>query len=110
MRRRLDEPALETVGDRMRVIATRFAFGVGLVAAFALGSVGAFLALDWPPLLREMVFGYLLVFLVIRVAVVVGHFLLSPDHERFRIIPMDTAAARFWHRPVLRLFGVVCFL
>ena len=48
----------------------RFAFAVGLVAAFALGSVGAFLALNWPPLLREMVFGYLLVFLVIRVAVV----------------------------------------
>jgi len=68
IRRRLDEHPLETVNDRLRVVATRFAFAVGVVAAFALGSVGAFLAFDWPPLLREMVFGYLMVFLVIRVA------------------------------------------
>ena len=87
----------------------RFAFAVGLVAAFALGSVGAFLALDWPPLLREMVFGYLLVFLVIRVAVVVGHFLLSPHHEHFRIIPMDTAAARFWYRRFVVFVGWFAF-
>src|SRR6202030_987808 len=62
-----------------------------------------------PPLLREMVFGYLLVFLVIRVAVVVGHFLLSPDHERFRIIPMDTAAARFWYRRLVVFVGWFAF-
>ena len=87
----------------------RFAFAVGLVAAFALGSVGAFLALDWPPLLREMVFGYLVVFLVIRVAIVVGHFLLAPHHERFRIIPMDTVAARFWCRRLAAFVGLFAF-
>src|SRR5262249_37800718 len=80
IRARLDGLPFATVNDRLRTVAARFAFAVGLVAAFALGSVGAFLALEWPPLLREMVFGYLLVFLVIRVAVVVGHFLLAPHH------------------------------
>jgi small-conductance mechanosensitive channel len=87
----------------------RFAFAVGLVAAFALGSVGAFLAFDWPPLLREMVFGYLLVFLVIRVAIVVGHFLLAPQHERFRICPAHTAAARFWCRRFAVFVGWFAF-
>ncbi len=109
IRARLDGLPVATVNDRLRIVAVRFAFAVGLVAAFALGSVGAFLALDWPPLLREMVFGYLLVFLVIRVAVVVGHFLLSPHHERFRIIPMDTAAARFWCRRFVVLVGWFAF-
>ena len=109
IRARLDGLPVATVNDRLRIVAVRFAFAVGLVAAFALGSVGAFLALDWPPLLREMVFGYLLVFLVIRVAVVVGHFLLSPDHERFRIIPMDTAAARFWCRRFVVFVGWFAF-
>ena len=109
IRARLDGLPVATVNDRLRIVAVRFAFAVGLVAAFALGSVGAFLALDWPPLLREMVFGYLLVFLVIRVAVVVGHFLLSPHHEHFRIIPMDTAAARFWHRRFVVLVGWFAF-
>ena len=109
IRARLDGLPVATVHDRLRIVAVRFAFAVGLVAAFALGSVGAFLALDWPPLLREMVFGYLLVFLVIRVAVVVGHFLLSPHHEHFRIIPLDTAAARFWHRRLVVFVGWFAF-
>ena len=109
IRARLDGLPVATVHDRLRIVAVRFAFAVGLVAAFALGSVGAFLALDWPPLLREMVFGYLLVFLAIRVAVVVGHFLLSPHHEHFRIIPMDTAAARFWHRRLVVFVGWFAF-
>ena len=109
VRRRLDEHPLETVKDRLRVSATRFAFAVGLVAAFALGSIGAFLALDWPPFLREMVFGYLVVFLAIRVAVIVGHFLLAPGHERFRIVPMDTPAARFWGRRLAAFVGWFAF-
>jgi len=84
------------VQDRLRVVATRFAFAIGLVAAFAIGSIGPFLALDWAPLFREMLLGYLVAFLVLRIAIVVGHFLLAPHHQHFRIIPMDTAAARFW--------------
>jgi moderate conductance mechanosensitive channel len=110
IRRHLDEHPLETVNDRLRVVATRFAFAVGVVAAFALGSVGAFLALEWPPLLREMVFGYLVVFLVIRVAIVVGHLLLAPHHhERFRVIPLNTAAARFWSRRIAAFVGLFAF-
>ena len=109
IRRRLDEHPLETVNDRLWFVATRFTFAVGVVAAFALGSVGAFLAFDWPPLLREMVFGYLMVFLVIRVALVVGHLLLAPHHERFRIIPTDTLAARFWCRRIAAFVGLFAF-
>jgi len=109
IRARLDGLPLATVNDRLRIVAVRFAFAVGLVAAFALGSVGGFLAFDWPPLLREMVFGYLLVFLVIRIAIVVGHFLLAPQHERFRICPAATAAARFWCRRLAVFVGWFAF-
>jgi moderate conductance mechanosensitive channel len=109
VRQHLDEHPLETVNHRLRVIATRFAFAAGLVAAFALGSIGAFLALDWPPFLREMVFGYLVVFLAIRVAVILGHFLLAPNHERFRIVPMDALAARFWWRRFAAFIGWFAF-
>jgi len=109
VRRHLDEHPLESVNDRLRVVATRFAFAVGVVAAFALGSVGAFLAFDWPPLLREMVFGYLMVFLVIRVALVIGHLLLAPHHDRFRIIPVDMVSARFWCRRIAAFVGLFAF-
>ena len=75
---RISELDLTTVGDRLRAVAMRLAFGTGLVVAFALGSVGAFLPFHWPPLLREIVLGYLLAFLVLRLALVIGRFLLAP--------------------------------
>jgi moderate conductance mechanosensitive channel len=105
IRERLDAHPLETVNDRLRVVAARFAFAIGLVAAFAIGSIGPFLALDWAPLFREMLLGYLVAFLVIRVAAIVGHLLLSPGHDRFRIVPMETVAARFWCRRITLFVG-----
>jgi hypothetical protein len=109
IRARLDSLPLETVSHRLRVIAARFAFAVGMLLAFAVGSVGAFLAFGWPPLLREMVSGYLVAILAIRVAIVVGRFLLAPEAERFRIIPVDTVAARFWCRRITAFVGWFAF-
>jgi small-conductance mechanosensitive channel len=108
-RRHLDGLPMETAHDRLRLAAARFAFAFSVVVAFAIGSVGPFLALDWPPLLREIGFGYLVALLVTRIAIVVGHFLLSPDAERFRIIPMDTVDARFWSRRLRAFVGWFAF-
>jgi moderate conductance mechanosensitive channel len=108
-RQRLDGLPMGTVNDRLRLVAARFAFAFGVVVAFAIGSIGPFLALDWPPLLQKMVLGYLVAFLATRIAVVVGHFLLAPDAERFRIIPMDTVAARFWCRRLAVIVGWFAF-
>jgi moderate conductance mechanosensitive channel len=109
VRARLDALSLDTVGNRLRVVAARFGFAFGVVAVFAIGSLGAFLAFDWPPLLREMLFGYLIAFVVLRIANIVGHFLLAPNHEHFRIIPMDSMAARFWCRRLTAFVGVFAF-
>jgi moderate conductance mechanosensitive channel len=102
--KRISDLNLATVGDRLRAVAARLAFNTGLVVAFALGSVGAFLPFHWPPLLREIVLGYLLAFLAVRLSLAIGRVLLAPggryDHdiERFRIIPMSTTAARYWYQ------------
>jgi moderate conductance mechanosensitive channel len=45
---RFEEVKFDTVGERLGVVHSRFAFAVGLVLSFAAGSVGAFLAFDWP--------------------------------------------------------------
>jgi moderate conductance mechanosensitive channel len=103
--RRLDGLPIETANDRLHLVAVRFVLALGGVAAFALGSVGPFLAFDWDPILRGAVFGYLTAIVVIRVAAAVGHFLLAPDQERFRIIPTDTVAARFWCRRLTLFVG-----
>ena len=54
-------------------------------------------------------FGLLVAFLVVRIANVVSHFLLAPQHERFRIVPMEKAAARFWLRRLVWFVGWFAF-
>jgi moderate conductance mechanosensitive channel len=109
IRQRLGGAPMATVHDRLRLVAARFAFAFGVVVAFASGSLGPFLALDWPPLLRQMLLGYLFALLITRIAVVVGDFLLAPNAERFRIIPTDTVAARFWCRRLTAFVGWFAF-
>jgi small-conductance mechanosensitive channel len=91
---------LATSQDRLRAAGIRLCFSLGFVASFALGSVGAFLAFDWPATLRSIVLGYLLAFLILRVALAVARFALAPGGERFRLVPMSTEAAWFWYRRV----------
>ena len=86
----------ETKGERLRAVGRRAFYGLCVLLAFAIGSVGAFLLFDWPPLLKEIVLAYLMVFLIVRLVLVLGRFLLAPGAERFRVIPMATPSARFW--------------
>jgi small-conductance mechanosensitive channel len=86
----------ETKGERLRAVGRRAFYGLCVLLAFAIGSVGAFLLFEWPPLLKQIVLAYLMVFLIIRLVLVLGRFLLAPGAERFRVIPMATPSARFW--------------
>jgi small-conductance mechanosensitive channel len=108
-RQYLAELPMEAVNDRLRLVAARLAFAFGVVVAFAIGSLGPFLVFNWPPLLRQMLLGYLVAFLITRIAVVVGDFLLAPDAERFRVVPTDTVAARFWCRRLTAFVGWFAF-
>lgn len=96
MASRLDSPV-----ERLRAAAARFGFGAGWIAAFAVGSIGAFLAFDWPPVLRDALLRLLVAVVVIRMARVFGRVLFAPGGPRFRLLPMDTPAAWFWHRRFL---------
>jgi len=100
---------LNTVGERLRAVAIRLAYATGMVAAFTVGSVGAFLVFAWPPLLREIVLGYLFAFLIVRLTLVLGRFLFAPGGERFRIVPMSTEAAWFWVRRLALFAGWLAF-
>ena len=46
---------LDTVEERLRAVGRRLAFGLGWTASFAVGSLGAFLLFDWPPLLHALI-------------------------------------------------------
>ena len=95
-RKRMIATNLDTARDRLHAIGRRFAYGIGVLLAFAIGSIGGFLLFEWPPLLKQVVLAYLMVFLIIRLVLVLGRILLAPGAERFRVIPMATASAQFW--------------
>jgi len=107
---------LETVRDRLTAMAARLVYGAGSVAMFALGSIGAFLVFSWPPLLRPILFGYLLAMLAFRLARVVLEFLFSPpeltgfgEAARFRVLPVSDASASFWVRRLSYAVGWFAF-
>ena len=101
-----------SVGDRLRAMMARLAYGIGWTTSFAIGSVGAFLCFNWPPLLREIVLGYLVAFLCLRLARVFAGFLLAPGGgraARFRIVPMSDPAAKFWTARLIAIVGFLAF-
>jgi small-conductance mechanosensitive channel len=107
--RRIVALPLDSVADRLRAVMIRLAYGLGFLGSFALGSVGAFLAFHWPPLVRDILLGYLVAFLALRLAMVLSRFFLAPGGERFRIVPMATPEAWFWHRRITVLVGWFAF-
>jgi moderate conductance mechanosensitive channel len=115
LQRRIVALPIETPSARIHAIGLRLAFGVSEVAIFGLGSIGAFLAFDWPPLLHQVVLAYLVAALVLRLALVLGRFLLAPDvagpqeTEHFRIVPLSADAARFWYRRLALFVGWFAF-
>ena len=86
-RQRLIAMQLDTVEARLKAVGLRLAFGLGWIASFALGSLGAFLLFDWPPLLHGLIARVLLVVIVVWLTSVLLRFILAPGAERFRILP-----------------------
>ncbi|MFL4989734.1 MAG: mechanosensitive ion channel family protein [Microvirga sp.] len=106
---------IETPSARLRAIGLLLAFGISEVAIFGLGSIGAFLAFDWPPLLRQVVLACLVAAVILRLTLVLGRFLLAPDvggpqdAERFCVVPLPADAARFWYRRLALFVGWFAF-
>ena len=82
LERRLEAMRFDSAGRRAGTIIVRLLWQLGAVIAFGLGSLGAFLAFAWPPLLKEIVTGYLLAALLVWIASVILHALLSPVGDR----------------------------
>ena len=89
---------LDTVKERVSAVFARLAYGLGIVGAFALGSVGAMLPFDFTARFKQVLLAMLLAAVTARLAAVVGRFLLAPGAQRFRLVPVDTASATFLFR------------
>lgn len=111
--RRVSVIDLGTVRGRLRALLARLGWQIGALLAFAIGSIGAFLAFEWPPLLKEIVVGYLLAALGIWAAAVILDVLLAPprdgkaeDAAHRRAVPISDHSAHFWYRRILLALAV----
>jgi small-conductance mechanosensitive channel len=100
---------LESINERVRAVFARLIYGLGLLGSFALGSVGGFLLFDWPIAIKEILLGYLIAFLFVRLFAVLGRILLAPGAARFRVVPMSTAASLFLFRRWIVLAALLGF-
>ena len=102
---------IDTPPGRVRTLLLRLGYGVGQVCAFALGSIGGFLPFRWPPLLRDIVLGYLLAALALRLSLAICEVVFAPrsDDARLRLAPLERDAARFWHIRINVLVGWFAF-
>ena len=108
-RKRSTSLPAETVGERLWATGRRLAFGLAHVAIFGIGSIGAFLVLEWPPLLRRIVLAYLMAALLLRLAFLASRILLSPRSAPLRVVPLPNASAVFWHRRIVLFVGWFAF-
>jgi len=109
LRRRIRAKWLDTPVGRLRVIGLRLLYGCGEIAAFALGSIGAFLLFQWPDLLERSVLTYLIIFLSIRLTLILIRIGLSTDDPKYRLLPMSDTTARYWMVWMTAIVGLFIF-
>ncbi|UWM83919.1 mechanosensitive ion channel family protein [Rhizobium sp. WSM1274] len=101
-----------TVHQRVIALAARLLWAACFVLSFGLGSIGFFLLFQWPPIVREIVVGYLFAIVVFRLASALFDVLLAPRAEeegRFRVVPITRDAADHWTKRLGYLIGWYAF-
>jgi small-conductance mechanosensitive channel len=106
---RLEYVRPTTLWRRFAQALARMGIGAGGIALFAVGSLGAFLAFDWAPFVREMVAGLLLAVIILRIAGALSRFILAPRFNDLRLVPLDDRRARTAHRWIVIAAAVTIF-
>jgi small-conductance mechanosensitive channel len=107
MRRRLEIADFETHTKRITAAITRAGLALSGLLAFAIGSIGAFSAFDWPPILFALILNLLMAIVAIRVVGTTLLLFLAPFVPRLRLVPMSTGMARLISRMALGFSGVL---
>lgn len=109
LRRRLTTaPAAEPTA-RLSRTALRFIVNALSVGVFALASIGAFLAFDWPPIVRLFIISLLGAFVIVRLIGALSVFLVAPVVPALRLVPIDNADASYLHGRVMMLAVLITF-
>ena len=97
LRARLSADTPRTVAGKVGDLSVRFVIDILSVGAFALGSLGAFLLFDWPPIMRLLVLTVLGALLIWRLTDGISVFVLAPKSPALRLARIDDRRAKLVH-------------
>ena len=106
LRERLSTAPTDGMLQRIGRTGMRLLVDVAAIAGFALGSTGMFLALEWEPIMRLVIFTLLAAVLVIRWVNAATVFFLAPKTPQLRMLPVDDAFAKRLHGWIFALVAV----
>jgi small-conductance mechanosensitive channel len=109
VRRRVLRASEATIRERVTKVGMRLGLALLSIAVFAVVSLTAFLAFDWPPLFRRVAATYLVAVLVLRLILVVARVVLAPLLPSLRLLPLDDGDAMFWYRRLALFLGTFLF-
>ena len=107
VRRRLEVGVFKTPKQRITAAVTRAALVLAGLVAFAAGSIGAFSAFDWPPILFALILNLLVSIVAVRVVSTTLLLFLAPYVPRLRIVPVTSGMARVIARSTIVFFGIL---
>ncbi|MGC1504635.1 MAG: mechanosensitive ion channel domain-containing protein [Sulfitobacter sp.] len=107
IRRRLEITQFKTPTKRITAAVTRAGLALTGLLAFTVGSIGAFSAFDWPPILFALILNLLMAIVVIRVAGTTLLLFFAPYVPRLRLVPVNTGMARVISRTGLAFAAVL---
>jgi small-conductance mechanosensitive channel len=93
-----------TPRGRLTGFGARTLYLVMVMLAFIVGSAGFFLIFEWPPLLKEIVLGFLTAGIAARIVAMFGRLILMPPSlglkgmAHVRLPQMSDARAQHWYR------------
>ncbi len=107
IRRRLEITQFKTPAKRITAAVTRAGLALAGLLAFAVGSIGAFSAFEWPPILFVLILNLLMAIVVIRVVGTMLLLFFAPFVPRLRLVPVSTGMARLISRTALAFAAVL---
>ena len=109
VRRRLEITDFKTPTKRISAAVARAGLALAGVVAFAVGSIGAFAAFDWPPILFSLILNLLMAVVAIRFVGTTLLLFLAPFVPRLRLVPISTPLARLVSR-ITMLFAAILII
>ena len=94
IRRRIEAGTFTRPKERLFSALTRTGMTLSGLAMFAIGSIGAFSVVEWPPLLRTIILAALVAIVSVRVVNALIRLFLAPNVPQLRLLPVGNKMAR----------------